>query len=256
MSVKRFWQLVQDHDNDDSADLYIFGDIVKYPWESQGEQDGNSIVKALKGITAKNITVHIDSYGGDVSEGLTIHNTLKAAEAAGKTVTTVCDGFACSAASVVFMAGSKRVMNAASLLMIHNAWTIALGNADQLEKTADDLRTITQASVEAYKAVAKISEKEIKKLMDNETWILPEAAVEYGFATEVINAAEDGVQQSAFRSIMEKLTAPAAEAVLQTTDPEVDVEELAEKIAEKLRYAAGKQQECIKADNGWKKFFG
>ena len=262
-----FWQLVQDHDND-SADLYIFGDICRYPWESQGEKSSNSIVKALQEVSAKNITVHINSLGGDVAEGLAIHNTLKNAAAAGKNVTTVCDGFACSAASVVFMAGTSRVMHAASLLMIHNAWTIAIGNADELEKTADDLRTITQASVEAYKAVAKISEKEIKKLMDGETWILPADAVEYGFATEVIDAAEeDGTKQSAFDAIMRKLTAPEPEQ--PALDPEGLAQMVADRIAEKIAepVASAVRQEIRRedlaegnsndpADNGWKAFFG
>ena len=250
-----YWQLVQDHDDDENADLYIFGDIVAFPWESQGEQSGSSIVKALQGVTAKNITVHINSYGGDVSEGLAIYNTLKNAGKAGKTVTTMCDGFACSAASVVFMAGSRRVMNAASLLMIHNAWMLAMGNADELEKAADDLRTITQASVEAYKTVATISEKEIKKLMDAETWILPADAVEYGFATEVADAPEDEdgkKQQSAFRVIMNRLTAVAPQPV------EVNVEDIAEKVSEKV-LAGLKKPEVAPVQppaDSWKAFFG
>ena len=251
-----YWQLVQDHDDDENADLYIFGDIVAFPWESQGQQSGNSIVKALQNVTAKNITVHINSYGGDVSEGLAIYNTLKNAEKSGKTVTTMCDGFACSAASVVFMAGSRRVMNAASLLMIHNAWTVAMGNASELEKAADDLRTITQASVEAYKTVATISEKEIKKLMDAETWILPADAVEYGFATEVADAPEDEdgkKQQSAFRVIMNKLTAPAAETQMSA----IDAKDLAEKVAEILMTVYGKPGEVLTpTKSGWESFFG
>ena len=256
-----FWQLVQDHDND-SADLYIFGDICRYPWESQGEQSGNSIVKALQAETANNITVHINSLGGDVAEGLAIYNTLKNAASAGKNITTVCDGFACSAASVVFMAGGNRIMNAASLLMIHNAWTVAIGNADELEKTADDLRTVTQASVEAYKTVATISEKDIKKLMDHETWILPSDAVEYGFATEVINAAEDddSKKQSAFGMVMEKLTAPEAKPV----DPEQIaamvaarlVKDLPDSVAGIVMAEIRKENETPPADNSWKAFFG
>ena len=120
---KRYYNLVENHESD-VADLYIFGDISAYGqwWEDDPDRSAYNIVNELKAVTASNINVHINSYGGDVSEGLAIYNTLRGS---GKNVTTICDGFACSAASVVFMAGSKRVMSPASLLMIHNAWTVA-----------------------------------------------------------------------------------------------------------------------------------
>ena len=228
----KYFQLV--HDNESAtADLYIFGDICAYPWESQGEQSGASIVRQLKELDVDEIKVHINSYGGDVAEGLAIYNVLREHKAQ---VVTICDGFACSAASVVFMAGDKRVMQPASLLMIHNAWTIAMGNAEELRKTADDIEIITQASVEAYKMVATIDEKKIKELMDAETWILPKDAVEYGFATEIDDEDEDDDEpkQSAFGVIMQKLTAPEPVLEVQSIDVELDVEELAEKIAAHL----------------------
>ena len=223
----KYYQLVTDGDT--SADLYIFGDICAYPWESQGQQSGVSIVRQLKELDVDEINVHINSYGGDVAEGFAIYNVLREHKAQ---IVTICDGFACSAASVVFMAGDRRVMQPASLLMIHNAWTIAMGNAEELRKTADDIEIITQASVEAYKAVATISEKKIKELMDAETWILPKDAVEYGFATEIDDEDEDDEpKQSAFGVIMQKLTAPAA-GVLKVAEPDYDA--IADKIAAKL----------------------
>lgn len=228
----KYYQLVTDGDT--SADLYIFGDICAYPWESQGQQSGVSIVRQLKELDVDEINVHINSYGGDVAEGLAIYNVLREHKAQ---IVTICDGFACSAASVIFMAGDRRVMQPASLLMIHNAWTIAMGNAEELRKTADDIEIITQASVEAYKAVATISEKKIKELMDAETWILPKEAVKYGFATEIDDEDEDDDEpkQSAFGVIMQKLTAP--EAVLETREfnVEADIDELAEQIVAKMQ---------------------
>lgn len=254
---KKYFQLVK---QDDSADLYIFGDICKWAWESEGEQSGVTIVNQLKQLDAKTINVHINSYGGDVSEGLAIHNVLREHPAQ---VHTICDGFACSAASVVFMAGDQRTMMPASLLMIHNAWTIAMGNAAELRKTADDIETITQASVEAYKRTASISEKEIKALMDAETWILPEDAVSYGFATDIDDDddEEDEPRQSAFRAIMQKLTAPQArpearEADLNLTDTQVQA--LADRISGNLL------QRLLEPDgsgkppdkDGWSEYFG
>lgn len=230
----KYYQLVTDGDT--SADLYIFGDICAYPWESQGQQSGVSIVRQLKELDVDEINVHINSYGGDVAEGLAIYNVLREHKAQ---IVTICDGFACSAASVIFMAGDRRVMQPASLLMIHNAWTIAMGNAEELRKTADDIEIITQASVEAYKAVATISEKKIKELMDAETWILPKEAVKYGFATEIDDEDEDDDEpkQSAFGVIMQKLAAP--EAVLETREfnVEVNIDELAEQIVAKMQEA-------------------
>ena len=221
--LKKYYQLTQ---NEDSADLYIFGDIVAYAWPDVGEQSGVTIVKQLKALNVQNINVHINSYGGDVSEGLAIYNTLREHPA---NITTICDGFACSAASVVFMAGDRRVMSPASLLMVHNAWTVAMGNAEALRKTADDIETITQASVEAYKRAATISEDEIKALMDAETWILPKEAVEYGFATEIDDDDDDDEpKQSAFGVIMQKLTAHEAVTV------NVDVNALADRISGNL----------------------
>lgn len=98
-------------------EITIYGDITS--WEYQ-ESDVSSytLLKMIQESRAKVINVNINSYGGEVAEGLAIYNALKNHSA---TVRTRCDGFACSAASVVFMAGDVRLMNEASLLMIHNA---------------------------------------------------------------------------------------------------------------------------------------
>lgn len=177
------------------ATLNIYGDITSMPWEELGDVSAYNLSRQLEELKdVEKINVHISSYGGEVKEGLAIYNALKAHKAK---VVTYCDSFACSIASVIFMAGDERIMNAASLLMIHNAWTVAVGNAEELRKQAEDLEIITSASVEAYKAVAKISEKEIQKLMDNETWIKPEKAVEYGFATGVKQEKVENASQNA-----------------------------------------------------------
>jgi len=242
MHEKRFFQLMKTGAN---ADLYIYGDICAWAIEELGEQSGVTIVNQLKELEADQINVHINSYGGDVAEGLAIYNALKQHPAK---ITTICDGFACSAASVVFMAGDERIMNPASLLMIHNAWTSAVGNATDLRKAADDIETITQASVEAYKMVANISEDEIKRLMDAETWILPADAVAYGFATGIADAEEtDEPQQSALSLIISKLTAK------QEAEP-IDLDALADKVAERLAPKEPEHKEPAD-ENGWDTFF-
>ena len=152
--MQRYYQL---DDGEKEADLYLFGALSSYGQWSDDDPDRSAynIVAELAAVKAPVINVHINSAGGEVSQGLAIYNTLKES---GKQITTYCDGFACSAASVVFMAGGRRVMQAASLLMIHNAWTYALGNAGELRKAADDVEIVTQASVEAYKTVATINQ--------------------------------------------------------------------------------------------------
>lgn len=256
MQKNKYYQLTE---NDDGAELYIFGDITQYPWD---EQDKNawSIVKDLQTVTADKITVHINSYGGEVAEGLAIYNTLRNSS---KEVTTICDGFACSAASVIFMSGSKRIMNKASLLMIHNAWTIAQGDANDLRKSADDVETINKASIEAYKTVANISDTEIAKLMDDSTWITPEDAMSYGFATEINGNEEKDPQQSAFAIILQKLTEKTPEPVHileQKTDNTHFTEEAAEAIADKVAEKVREQLKVAQAEqkpetNTWEKFF-
>lgn len=243
MENKRYFQLVS---SEDTADLYIFGDICGWAFPELGEQSGVTIVEQLKAVSAKNINVHINSYGGDVAEGLAIYNTLRNHSAH---ITTICDGFACSAASVVFMAGDDRIMSPASLLMIHNAWTAAVGNAEELRKAADDIETITQASIEAYKAHVTIDEDELKQLMDAETWILPQDAVNMGFATAVDEVEEDNsAKQSAFNTIMHRLTEPR-----QTIKVSIDTELLADELVKRMNET--KHEEPAPEMSAWDKFF-
>ena len=178
-----------------SATITIYSDICSWAWEEFGEMSANILSKQLEALGDVNeINVYINSYGGEVAEGLAIYNALRRHKAK---VRTFCDGFACSIASVIFMAGDERIMNEASLLMIHNAWTWASGNAAELRKQAEDLDKITQASMEAYKAHSNLKEEDIKALMDNETWILPSEAIEYGFATAVEKTEKANTSQNA-----------------------------------------------------------
>lgn len=183
-----------------TANLYIYGDITSWPW-LEGDVSAVNLSKQLEALgDVDAINVYINSYGGEVAEGLAIYNALKRHKAK---VKTVCDGFACSIASVIFMAGDERVMNEASLLMIHNAWTFAEGNAAALRKQADDLEKITQASVEAYKAHSALEEAEIKALMDAETWITPDEAISYGFATSSEKTEKAKASQNALHRLFE-----------------------------------------------------
>lgn len=185
------------------AALYIYGDITSWPW-MESDVSSCNLSKQLEQLgDVDEIDVYINSYGGEVAEGLAIYNALKRHKAK---VTTYCDGFACSIASVIFMAGDVRVMSTASLLMIHNAWTYASGNANELRKQADDLDTITQASINAYMEKVNISEEELKGLLDEETWLSPQEALEKGLATMIVGVdISSKPSQSAKMYIMNKM---------------------------------------------------
>lgn len=185
------------------AALYIYGDITSWPW-LESDVSSYNLSKQLEQLgDVDEIDVYINSYGGEVAEGLAIYSALKRHKAK---VTTWCDGFACSIASVIFMAGDTRIMSNASLLMIHNAWTRVSGNANELRKQADDLDTITQASINAYMEKVNISEEELKELLDEEKWLLPQEALEKGFATMIAGVdTSSKPSQSAMVHIMEKV---------------------------------------------------
>lgn len=246
--VKKYYNLSQ---QDDVAELSIFGDITSWPW-MDSDVSAHQLSKKLGEIEASHINVYINSYGGEVAEGLAIHNSLKRHPAK---VTTYCEGFACSIASVIFMAGDERVMEDASLLMIHNPWTRVAGNANELRKEAGDLDTIAEASMNAYTKWANIEATEIKKMMDEETWISPQKALEIGFATAIEGKMEsDVVSQSAAKTIMEKMMAlkkDVAELVEKTL---IDFGEKLKSIEEKMEKEEEIKKE--KEENRLKSMFG
>ena len=199
--MKKYYDLVTTGQN---AEICIYGDITSFPWKD-GDASSAGMVQAIKALpeNISNINIRINSYGGEVAEGLTIYNTLKTC---GKHVTTTIDGFACSAASMIFMAGTERIINNSSLLMIHNALTYTVGNAEQLRKEADDLEKINEQIIKTYMEHVNITIDEVKKMMDDETWITPEEALEKGFASEIGNVPEsENVMNSARKLIFDSL---------------------------------------------------
>lgn len=165
-----------------SAVINIFGDITSHAFEDFGEVSNVILSKKLEELDdVDTIDVYINSYGGEVAEGLAIYNALKRQKAK---ITTHIDGFACSIASVIFMAGDERIMPDTSLLMIHNPWTWVKGNANDLRKQADDLDKMAECSINAYQEKVNIDKEKIKELLDNETWLSAKDALDMGFATK------------------------------------------------------------------------
>ena len=229
------------------ASLYIFGSISSYPLREK-DKDAYGIVKELSELDAEEIEVHINSTGGSVAEGLAIYNVLKNSE---MKITTYVDGFACSAASVIFMAGDERVMNEASLLMIHNAWSRGQGDANAFRRQADNLDIITQASIKAYMRHVSITEDELKDMMDSETWLSADDAKEKGFATKVLEENTEEANQSAMKSIRDKLLNGAIAPVQLYTQKYPTSEEIAQAVVEKMNIT--QKPECPK--NSWDTFF-
>ena len=164
----------------DTVELYIYSTVESDGWWWDSETSARHFKDELaKHPNAKEITVYINSLGGSVMEGIAIYNQLKRHPAH---VTVQIDGFACSIASVIAMAGDTVIMPKNTVMMIHNAWMIAVGNSKELHKAADDLEVINQASRQAYldKAGDKLSEEKLTELLDAETYLTAVQCMELG----------------------------------------------------------------------------
>jgi ATP-dependent protease ClpP protease subunit len=185
-----FFEIKMSADAPGTLDIYIYSDVEPDGWDwwtgeyVKSETSANAIREKLEEAgDVENINIYINSLGGSVMEGLAIYNQLKRHEAY-KTV--YIDGFACSIASVIAMCGDKVIMPRNTLMMVHNAWTFAYGNAAELRKAADDLDVINNAVVSSYlmKSDGKIDAAGLKELLDAETFLTAEECIQYGFADE------------------------------------------------------------------------
>ena len=141
--------------------------------------------ESLNAISAKELHVEINSPGGDVFAGTAMFNMLRAWAKDGKQVVTKVSGVAASIASVIFLAGDKRVMPKNTFAMVHQPWTFAMGNADDLREQADTLEKIGGGMVKTYMDRTGLSEEEVNALLAQDTWLSADEALEKGFATEI-----------------------------------------------------------------------
>lgn len=202
--MKRMWELKQSAAGE--LNLYIYGDVKgdSYNWWGdviESETSADHFRQELeKYPNASEIHIFINSYGGSVFEGTAIYNQLKRHKA--KKVVHI-DGFACSIASVIAMAGDEIIMPANALMMIHNMWMGVYGNAAELRKAADDLDTINAAGRKAYllRAGDKLAEDKLTEMMDAETWLTAEQCIAYGLADRY---ADEDADMSAAKEILQK----------------------------------------------------
>lgn len=165
--------------------MNIDGEIVDEEFEDT-DVSASGFRDALKQLgDIKELNLHINSPGGSVFQGIAIYNMLKESKAK---VNVYVDGVAASIASVIAMAGDSIFMPSNSMMMIHNPYTYTVGNASELRKTADFMDKLTDASKQAYldKAGDKLTSDKIQEIMDNETWLSAQEAIDLGLADEVL----------------------------------------------------------------------
>lgn len=149
----------------------------------------DQFIADLRGVTAPNLRVRINSPGGSVFEGIAIANALRSHPA---NVTIQVDGIAASIASVIAMAGDRIEMAPNTMLMIHDASGLCMGNAADMEEMAELLDLISDNIADAYAARAGGTREQWRERMRAETWYLPDDAVENGLADEAVKAPQTG----------------------------------------------------------------
>lgn len=213
--------------------IFIYGEII--PWQDEDAPKYGAV--NLKDINnqltnnkeADTLIVHINSMGGAVTEGYAIHDILKAS---GKTIITQAEGLVASIATVVFLAGEERRITENSQLAIHNPWGFAGGDADDVQKYADQLRKEEDRLAEFYASKTGLTVEDLKAMMSEETYMTADEAIEKGFAT----------------SKVEQIKAVALINNCNMTEKEINdkIDEKSESIFSKIK-ALFKKQGLIKA---------
>ncbi|WP_275269123.1 head maturation protease, ClpP-related [Pantoea ananatis] len=169
----------------DENSISVF-DVIGADWYGDGVT-ASRIAAALRSIGGADVTVNINSPGGDMFEGLAIYNLLREYE--GK-VTVKVLGLAASAASIIAMAGDEVQIGRGAFLMIHNCWVYAMGNRHDLQQIATDMEPFDKAMNDIYGARTGLDTDTIDAMMDAETYIGGSDAVEKGFADRLLAADE------------------------------------------------------------------
>lgn len=188
--------------------LYIYDDVSEYGtfnWSTwsydESETSADFFRKALAEIPeTDSIELHINSCGGSVKEGIAIYNQLKQKKC--KEIVAYVDGFAYSIASIILQAADRRIMGLGTSLLIHNMWLYVSGNADDLRKAADDLDVLMESNRQIYLEKVNIDEDQLIEMMNAETYLTPQQALDMGFIDEIAEGA-DGDDNSAMLQQMQ-----------------------------------------------------
>lgn len=161
-----------------AATVHMYG-VIGASW---GGLDPAEIVPQLRALDVDEITVHVNSPGGDVYDGMALYNALRAHPAR---VTAIIDGLAASAASVIICAADDVAISPGAEVMIHDAWSLAIGDADALRKEADSIDRISENVAGIYAARAGGTTAHWRDLMRAETWFSASEAVTAGLADRI-----------------------------------------------------------------------
>lgn len=191
-----------------SAEITMYGDIYEQrPTDWYGNPvEGEFVLLSdfmedLEQIAScKDITIRMNSYGGDAGVSITIHNRLRELARAGATLTCIVDGVAMSGGSLIMCACDTVKVNPSSLVMIHKCWTFLFGgyNADEMRELAARNDAWDKAQVSIYKRKTGASDTVLSHMMSDTTYMTGSEAVDKGFADEVLDGAEPlGIAASA-----------------------------------------------------------
>lgn len=178
--MKKFWNFVKNEDTSET-ELYFEGPISDCTW--LGDEITPAMFRDELTKVSGNLTVWINSPGGDCISASQIYTMLRSHK--GK-VTVKIDGIAASAASVVAMSGDETMISPTGYLMIHNPMTLASGNKSDMEKAIALLDEIKEGIINAYVRKTGLSRNKISKLMDDETWLNAEKALQLGFVDGIL----------------------------------------------------------------------
>ena len=179
-AVERWQPEVRAADTDAHISIY---EPIGADWDGTGVT-ARRIGAALRSIGPRDVTVSINSPGGDFFEGVAIYNLLREHPAR---VTVRVVGLAASAASVIAMAGDDILMGDGAFFMVHNAWAVAVGNRHDMQAAAGLLEPFDAAMADLYAKRTGMKQEEVVKLMDAETWLGAKAALQDGFATGMLD---------------------------------------------------------------------
>lgn len=202
---------------DQPAEIAIYGEIGCW------DMPVSLFIEQVKAMGAvQQINLSINSPGGSIFDAITMFNYLRRT---GAEIVVRIDGLAASAASLLAMAGDKIIMPKNAMMMIHNPWSFAMGNADELREQADILDRVGKALVSTYTGRTGLPEETISELLATDTWMTADEALEKGFATEVIDTA---VMQAKFdvSALPEKAKAVFASISQERTPTDDEVLEL------------------------------
>ena len=166
-----------------TSEIFLYGNIGS-EYNGVDLKLFNQMLKEIP-ASAKEVSIRINSPGGDVFQGVAMHTRLKSLKQKKK---VYIDGVAASIASVIALAGDEVVISEAGMMMIHKPWTFAMGNGDELMKTVDLLDKIESQMIGLYAKKTKMSAVEIANLMKEDFWMTSKEAIEYGFADSEIEA--------------------------------------------------------------------